>query len=96
MLIDRVGATISADRADPDSALGASWASGEAHPDRANKPQYRMYHIGIGFTIIHVAVLLVGTVPVTVEGAVLAMPLLAVVGLGLFALLDSDKPQPER
>ncbi|WP_229770517.1 MULTISPECIES: hypothetical protein [unclassified Halorhabdus] len=87
---------ISTERVNPGDALETSWASGEAHPNRATEPRYRMYHIGIGFTIVHVAVLLVATVPVTVEGAVLALPLLAVVGLGLFALLDSDTPHPGR
>ncbi|MFW5956114.1 MAG: hypothetical protein ACOCQY_01810 [Halorhabdus sp.] len=95
-MIDRVGDTISADRVVSDDSFRTAWASGEDPPEQSNQPRYRLYHIGIGFTIVHVAVLLLATVPTDVPGALLSVPLLAVVGLALFALLDSGRPTPGR
>ncbi|CCQ34130.1 hypothetical protein HLRTI_000575 [Halorhabdus tiamatea SARL4B] len=94
--IDRVGNTIASDRADAGEAFRTAWASGEEPPESQGRPRYRLYHVGIGFTIIHVAVLLVATIPIDANGAILGVPLLAVVGLALFAIVDAGRPQPGR
>jgi len=96
LIIDRVGSGISADRDRTDGGFRTAWASGEDPPEQSGRPNYRLYHVGIGFTIIHVAVLLVATMPTDAGGALLGLPLLAVVGLSLFALLDSGRPSPGR
>ena len=96
LMIDHVGDRISADRIATGDSFRTAWASGEEPPEQSGGPRYRLYHIGIGFTIVHVAVLLVATVPTDVSGALLAMPLLAVVGLALFALIDAGRPTPGR
>lgn len=97
LIIDRVGDRISADRADAGGAFRTAWASGEDPPEQRGPPRYRLYHVGIGFTVVHVAVLLVATMPVSERGALLGLPLLAVVGLALFGLIEAGRrPQPGR
>jgi len=96
LIIDRVGDSISADRVTLKGSFRTAWASGEDPPEQSGRPSYRLYHVGIGFTIVHVAVLLVATMPTDLGGAVIGLPLLAVVGLSLFALLDSGRPTPGR
>ncbi|WP_135666242.1 hypothetical protein [Halorhabdus rudnickae] len=96
LIIDRVGDRISNDRDATGGSFRTAWASGEDPPAQSARPNYRLYHVGIGFTIVHVAVLLVATMPTDLGGAVVGLPLLAVVGLSLFALLDSGRPSPGR
>ena len=96
LIIDRVGDRISMDRTAGDGGFRTAWASGEEPPEGTGRPNYRLYHVGIGFTIVHVAVLLVATMPTDLGGALVGLPLLAVVGLSLFALLDSGRPSPGR
>jgi len=94
--IDRVGDRIASDRTDAGEAFRTAWASGEEPPEGQGRPRYRLYHVGIGFTVIHVAVLLVATIPIDANGALLGVPLLAVVGLALFAIVEGGRPHPGR
>jgi len=94
--IDRVGSRIASDRDDAGGGFRTAWASGEEPPEGRGQPRYRLYHVGIGFTIIHVAVLLVATIPIDGNGALLGLPLLAVIGLSLFAIVEAGRPQPGR
>jgi hypothetical protein len=92
VIIDRIGHTVAEDRPSPTDAFRSSWAGGEASEAASDRPTYRLFHVAIGFTIVHVAVLVLATVPRTAGGAMVALPLLAVVGLSLFALLDIGGP----
>ncbi|WEL22385.1 MULTISPECIES: hypothetical protein [unclassified Halorhabdus] len=91
-----MGDRIASDREKTDDEFRTAWASGEEPPSSQGQPRYRLYHVGIGFTIIHVAVLLVATIPLDANGALLGVPLLAVVGLALFAIVEAGRPQPGR
>jgi hypothetical protein len=96
VVIDRVGSVIADDRTG-EGEYQAAYACGEDIPGGRIKPRYHRYHVGIGFTIIHIAVLLVATMPLDASGVVLGIPLLAVVGISLFALLNPDhQPQAGR
>ena len=89
-VLDRVGVAI-ADERRGDGGFRTAYACGEGLAGRRTQPKYKLYHVGIGFTIIHLAVLLVATMPTGgADGtAVLGVTLLAVVGLSLFALLKT-------
>ena len=96
LFIDQIGKRLSADRDDAGELFRSNWASGEVSPDQDGTPNFRLYHIGIGFTIVHLAVLLIATIPAGSGGIIVGFPLLAVVGLALFALIDAEeKKTPE-
>ncbi|MCU4717498.1 hypothetical protein [Halapricum hydrolyticum] len=88
--IDRVGQRI-ADERTGEGEFRTAYACGEDALGERLQPKYRLYHVGIGFTIVHVAVLLVATMPLSWRGLSLGIPLLSVVGLSLVALLEADR-----
>lgn len=89
-VLDRIGSAI-ADERRGDGGFRTAYACGEDLPGSRTQPKYKLYHVGIGFTIIHLAVLLVATMPMDgAEGTIaLGVTLLAVVALSLFALLKA-------
>jgi hypothetical protein len=89
-VLDRVGVAI-ADERSGDGAFRRAYACGEDLVGKRTQPSYKLYHVGIGFTIIHLAVLLIATMPTGGNDgtAALGVTLLAVVGLSLFALLKA-------
>ena len=94
--IDLIGRWIADDRTGS-GEFRTAYACGEDIEGGRLQPRYRLYHVGIGFTIVHIAVLLVATMPLSRRGLTLGLPLLAVVGLSLIALLESDRqPVPRR
>lgn len=89
-VLDRVGVAI-ADERSGKGAFRTAYACGEDLIGQRSQPKYKLYHVGIGFTIIHLAVLLFATMPMGgPDGTVaLGVTLLAVVALSLFALLKA-------
>lgn len=88
--IDRIGGTI-ADERSGQGAFRKAYACGEDLAGVRTQPKYNLYHVGIGFTIIHLVVLLFATMPLgeSVGTAGLGLTLLAVLALSLFALLKN-------
>ncbi|AWB26745.1 hypothetical protein HARCEL1_02955 [Halococcoides cellulosivorans] len=83
-IINYVGKVIADDRGGTGLHREA-YASGEAPPE-ASAPRYRLYHLGIGFTIVHVAVLLLATAPLDLAGLIVGLPVAAILGIAMAAL----------
>jgi hypothetical protein len=91
-VLDRVGCAI-ADERSGDGAFRTAYGCGEHLVGKRTQPKYKLYHVGIGFTVIHLAVLLIATMPTSgtdaVGTAAIGVTLLAVVALSLFALVKA-------
>lgn len=90
LAIDRLGGWIATERSG-DGAFRTSYACGEDLVSSRTQPKYNLYHVGIGFTVIHLVVLLFATMPVgeSLGTAGLGVTVLAVLTLSLFALLKT-------
>ncbi|MBA5942185.1 MAG: hypothetical protein H0M93_02490 [Methanophagales archaeon] len=60
----------------------AAYACGEDIPGTKIQPTYRLYHVGIAFTVLHVAALVIATMPLALVDELLV----AVVAVGLMFL----------
>lgn len=90
VVLDRIGGVV-ADERGGGGAFRTAYACGEDLAGSHTQPNYKLYHVGIGFTIIHLAVLLMATMPMDGDGGtiVLGVTLLAVIALSIVALLTA-------
>ncbi len=87
LLLDYAGSRLAIERTE-DGGFRTTYTGGEEWPEDATfKPEYRLYHVAIGFTVLHIAVLLIATMPI--EDAVLGLEaaVLGIVFVTFFALL---------
>jgi len=87
VLIDYAGSRLSVERAE-NGGFRTTYTGGEEWPEDAQfKPEYRLYHVAIGFTILHIAVLLVATIPIVDSVLALAASVLGIVFVTFYALM---------
>jgi hypothetical protein len=88
VVLDRIGGAIAEERSGQ-GAFRRAYACGEDLVGSRSQPSYKLYHVGIGFTIIHLVVLLYATMPTGGPDGTMALglTLLAVLSLSIIALL---------
>jgi len=87
VFLDYAGRRLSVEPSE-DGGFSTTYTGGEEWPADADfRPEYRLYHVAIGFTVLHIAVLLVATMPVADEVLGLEAAVLGVVFVTFYALM---------
>jgi NADH:ubiquinone oxidoreductase subunit 3 (subunit A) len=87
LLLDYAGSRLAIERTE-DGGFRTTYTGGEEWPEDATfKPEYRLYHVAIGFTVLHIAVLLVATMPIEADVLGLGGAVLGIVFVTFYALL---------